>query len=134
MKTPELRFKRNAQSFSHGWELPALLSGSALRSSVERFPRCAYKPGSGGQLIAFVPSLDLVITRADRRERRLAVRGVLATSLPGGHRRRIRERSRHRGNVSRFAGYRVPLLPSLPLAPWRAGGSNEIEIRPAPAK
>jgi hypothetical protein len=58
-----MRFRRNAQSFSHGWELPALLTGEGGRSG-EGLPRDArYKPGSGGQLMAFVPSLDLVITR-----------------------------------------------------------------------
>ncbi len=63
VKTPELRFKRDAQSFSHGWELPALLFGMGQQSG-EGIPRDArYKPGSGGQLVAFVPSLDLVITR-----------------------------------------------------------------------
>jgi CubicO group peptidase (beta-lactamase class C family) len=63
VQTPELRFKKDAQSFSHGWELPALLSGAGLQSG-EGIPRDArYKPGSGGQLIAFVLSLDLVITR-----------------------------------------------------------------------
>lgn len=55
----EMRFKRNAQSFSHGWELPALRgeSGHGIPSDAR------FKPGSGGQLIAFVPSLDLVVTR-----------------------------------------------------------------------
>jgi len=57
---PEMRFKINAQTFSHGWELPALRTVGGDRS----LPSDArYKPGSGGQLIAFVPSLDLVITR-----------------------------------------------------------------------
>jgi CubicO group peptidase (beta-lactamase class C family) len=61
--TPEMRFKRNARSFSHGWELPALLAGDEGRN-VAGIPRDArYKPGSGGQLIAFVPSLDLVVVR-----------------------------------------------------------------------
>jgi CubicO group peptidase (beta-lactamase class C family) len=63
VKTPELRFQKYAQSFSHGWELPALLTGDGTRSGAG-IPRDArYKPGSGGQLIAWVPSLDLVITR-----------------------------------------------------------------------
>lgn len=63
VKTPEMRFKRNAQSFSHGWELPALLTGEGGRTGVG-IPRDArYKPGSGGQGMAFVPSLDLVVTR-----------------------------------------------------------------------
>ncbi len=60
---PELRFKINAQNFSHGWQLPALLTGEGGPSG-EGIPSDArYKPGSGGQLIAFVPSLDLVIAR-----------------------------------------------------------------------
>ena len=57
--TKELRFQRNAESFSHGWELPAL-----SKDGVTGIPTDArYKPGSGGQVIAFVPSLDMVITR-----------------------------------------------------------------------
>jgi CubicO group peptidase (beta-lactamase class C family) len=63
VKGPEMRFQRNAQSFSHGWELPAQLTGDGGPSG-QGIPKDArYKPGSGGQLIAFVPSLDLVITR-----------------------------------------------------------------------
>jgi CubicO group peptidase (beta-lactamase class C family) len=53
-------FGREAQSFSHGWELPARLTDSR----GEGIPLDArFKPGAGGQLIAFVPSLDLVVTR-----------------------------------------------------------------------
>lgn len=63
VKTPELRFQKNAQSFSHGWELPALLTGEGGRSGAGIPKDARYKPGSGGQLVAFVPSLDLVITR-----------------------------------------------------------------------
>ena len=55
-----MRFKVNPQSFSHGWELPARLDGERGRG-VPADAR--YKPGSGGQLLAFVPSLDLVIAR-----------------------------------------------------------------------
>ncbi len=63
VKTPELRFKRAAQSFSHGWELPARLTGEGGRSG-EGLPKDARsKPGSGGQLMAFVPSLDLIVVR-----------------------------------------------------------------------
>jgi CubicO group peptidase (beta-lactamase class C family) len=63
VKGPEMRFQRNAQSFSHGWELPARLTGQAGPSG-QGIPKDArYKPGSGGQLIAFVPSMDLVVTR-----------------------------------------------------------------------
>jgi CubicO group peptidase (beta-lactamase class C family) len=61
---PELRFKVNAQVYSHGWELPARLTGEGDTPSGDGIPADArYKPGSGGQLIAFVPSLDLVVTR-----------------------------------------------------------------------
>ena len=53
-------FGRDARSWSHGWELPALEGGK----QSEGIPLDArYKPGSGGQLISFVPSLDLVLTR-----------------------------------------------------------------------
>jgi CubicO group peptidase (beta-lactamase class C family) len=63
VKGPEMRFRVNAQIFSHGWELPALLTGEGGRSG-QGIPREARsKPGSGGQLIAFVPSLDLVVVR-----------------------------------------------------------------------
>jgi len=62
--TPEMRFKIPAQTFSLGWELPALLTGEDGTPRGEGIPSDArYKPGSGGQLIAFVPSLDLVVTR-----------------------------------------------------------------------
>jgi CubicO group peptidase (beta-lactamase class C family) len=61
--TPELRWKLNPRVFSHGWELPAYHKGEDGRSG-EGIPADAReKPGSGGQLIAFVPSLDLVVTR-----------------------------------------------------------------------
>jgi len=59
VKSPELRFKRAAESFSHGWELPARIAG--YENTIP--PDARFKPGSGGQLVAFVPSLDLVITR-----------------------------------------------------------------------
>jgi len=55
----ELRFKLPARTFSHGWELPSE-RGEAGRG----IPKDArFKPGSGGQLLAFVPSLDLVVAR-----------------------------------------------------------------------
>jgi CubicO group peptidase (beta-lactamase class C family) len=59
----EMRFKLNAQNFSHGWELPARLTGERGRSGRGIPVDARSKPGSGGQLIAFVPSLDLVVTR-----------------------------------------------------------------------
>jgi CubicO group peptidase (beta-lactamase class C family) len=53
-------FDRDARSFSHGWELPGLLGGDKGKG----IPLDArFKPGSGGQLLAFVPSLDLVVVR-----------------------------------------------------------------------
>ncbi|NOZ41098.1 MAG: beta-lactamase family protein [Planctomycetes bacterium] len=65
VRTPEMRWGHNPQMFSHGWQLPALLAGkNDNNGSSNGIPADArYKPGSGGQLIAFVPSLDLVITR-----------------------------------------------------------------------
>lgn len=60
VKGLEMRFKINAETFSHGWQLPSRLRDASGRG----MPGDArYKPGSGGQLIAFVPSLDLVVTR-----------------------------------------------------------------------
>jgi CubicO group peptidase (beta-lactamase class C family) len=53
-------FGRDARSWSHGWELPALEGGKQAEGIP---PDARYKPGSGGQLISFVPSLDLVLTR-----------------------------------------------------------------------
>ena len=53
-------FGRDAECWSDGWELPARLSdgrGKGIPADAR------FKPGSGGQLIAFVPSLDLVVTR-----------------------------------------------------------------------
>lgn len=46
----------------------ARLAVTGLESGGERGgqdipPDARYKPGSGGQLVAFVPSLDLVVTR-----------------------------------------------------------------------
>ncbi len=60
---PELRFKLNAETFSAGWQLPARLGGTGEKGGEGIPVDARYKPGSGGQLIAFVPSLDLVITR-----------------------------------------------------------------------
>jgi len=61
--TPEMRWKLNPAVFTLGWELPAKhFPGSGKR--IEGIPAEArYKPGSGGQLLAFVPSLDLVLAR-----------------------------------------------------------------------
>ena len=63
VKTPELRWQLNPQVFSHGWELPARHSGPSGRSGAGIPADARAKPGSGGQYIAFVPSLDLVVTR-----------------------------------------------------------------------
>lgn len=63
IREPEMRFKINAQVFAQGWELPALHYPGG-KQNVKGIPADArYKPGSGGQLLAFVPSLDLVIAR-----------------------------------------------------------------------
>ena len=63
VKTLELRWKLNPQIFSHGWELPARHSGESGRSGAGIPADARHKPGSGGQLIAFVPSLKLVVAR-----------------------------------------------------------------------
>lgn len=63
VKTPELRWKLNPQVFSHAWELPARHWPESGRSGQGIPSDARAKPGSGGQLIAFVPSLDLVVTR-----------------------------------------------------------------------
>jgi hypothetical protein len=63
VKSPEMRWKLNPEVFSHGWELPARHDPNSGRSGAGIPADARSKPGSGGQLIAFVPSLDLVITR-----------------------------------------------------------------------
>jgi len=63
LKTPEMRWKLNPQVFSHGWELPAKHRGEDNRNGKGIPADARSKPGSGGQIIAFVPSLDLVVTR-----------------------------------------------------------------------
>jgi CubicO group peptidase (beta-lactamase class C family) len=63
VQSPELRFKRDAQSFSHGWELPGRPSATATQRTAGIPADARYKPGSGGQLSALVPSLDLIVTR-----------------------------------------------------------------------
>ena len=63
VQSPEMRWQLNPQIFSHGWELPARHSGASGRSGEGIPPDARHKPGSGGQTIAFVPSLDLVVTR-----------------------------------------------------------------------
>jgi len=61
--TPELRWQLNPAVFTLGWELPAHHFVSSGKH-IEGIPADArYKPGSGGQLVAFVPSLDLVVAR-----------------------------------------------------------------------
>ncbi|MCP5525035.1 MAG: beta-lactamase family protein [Verrucomicrobiales bacterium] len=61
--SPEMRWGLNPQVFSHGWELPARHWPKSGRDGSGIPKDAREKPGSGGQLIAFVPSLDLVITR-----------------------------------------------------------------------
>lgn len=63
VRTSEMRWKLNPQVFSHGWELPARHWPGSGRSGLGIPADARAKPGSGGQLIAFVPSLDLVVTR-----------------------------------------------------------------------
>lgn len=62
VRTPEMRWGLNPAVFSHGWELPARHDrGGRSGAGIPADARA--KPGSGGQMMAFVPGLDLVITR-----------------------------------------------------------------------
>lgn len=61
--TPELRWKLNPAVFTLGWELPAKHFPESGKQIAGIPADARYKPGSGGQLLAFVPSLDLVIAR-----------------------------------------------------------------------
>lgn len=63
VRVKERRFQRDAESFSHGWELPSRITAAGDKGGQGIPADARFKPGSGGQLIAFVPSLDLVITR-----------------------------------------------------------------------
>lgn len=59
----EMRTGRDAGRFAEGWECPTLLTATASSDDGGIPFDARYKPGSGGQLIAYVPSLDLVIAR-----------------------------------------------------------------------
>jgi CubicO group peptidase (beta-lactamase class C family) len=89
VKTPEMRWKLNPQVFSSGWELPARHWAASGRSGEGIPPDAREKPGSGGQLIAFVPSLDLVVTRQTGSsgdwEFEECLRRACATVLAPGH-------------------------------------------------
>lgn len=61
--TPELRWKLNPAVFTTGFELPANHHGENGRDGRGIPADARSKPGSGGQLLAFVPSLDLVVVR-----------------------------------------------------------------------
>lgn len=61
--TPEMRWKINPAVFTLGWELPSLHFTESDKHIAGIPADARYKPGSGGQLLAFVPSLDLVIAR-----------------------------------------------------------------------
>ncbi len=63
VKTPEIRWKLNPEVFSHGWELPTRHWPKSGRDGRGIPADAREKPGSGGQIMAFVPSLDLVVTR-----------------------------------------------------------------------
>jgi CubicO group peptidase (beta-lactamase class C family) len=61
--TPEMRWQLNPAIFTLGWELPSLHAADSGKPIAGIPDDARYKPGSGGQLLAFVPSLDLVIAR-----------------------------------------------------------------------
>jgi CubicO group peptidase (beta-lactamase class C family) len=59
----ELRTGREPSHYSHAWERPTWLTGRPEPGSKSIPGDARFKRGSGGQFIAFVPSLDLVVTR-----------------------------------------------------------------------
>ena len=59
----ELRSQRDAQQFSHAWERPTSLGTTPDPWSAKIPGDARFKRGSGGQVIAFIPSLDLVVAR-----------------------------------------------------------------------
>lgn len=63
VSTPEMRWQLNPAVFTLGWELPARHFADSGKHITGIPADARYKPGSGGQLLAFVPSLDLVIVR-----------------------------------------------------------------------
>ena len=63
VSSPELRWKTNPAVYTLGWELPAKHFPESGKHIAGIPDDARYKPGSGGQLLAFVPSLNLVIAR-----------------------------------------------------------------------
>ena len=59
----ELRSGRDATQFSHAWEKPTWLTTTPDPQGKGIPSDARFKRGSGGQIIAFIPSLDLVVTR-----------------------------------------------------------------------
>jgi hypothetical protein len=59
----EMRWGYDSAHYAEGWQRPLWLTKSddLGRGVIPRDAR--HKPGSGGQFIAYVPSLDLVVTR-----------------------------------------------------------------------
>jgi CubicO group peptidase (beta-lactamase class C family) len=128
VRQPEMRFKLPAQSFSHGWELPARLNGEGGRHGEGIPTDTRSKPGSGGQILTWIPSLDLVISRQTGSSGewdfdeyvRLACAAVTepsASSLPGGP----LPLPDHPGNIF-LAGEKIHLHPRLPARPKLPNG------------
>ena len=61
--TPELRWGLRPAVFTHGWERPRRHFPDSEKYFGSIPEDAVMKSGSGGQLMAFVPSLDLVVTR-----------------------------------------------------------------------
>jgi CubicO group peptidase (beta-lactamase class C family) len=61
--TPELRWGLRPAVFTHGWERPRRHFPDSEKYFGSIPEDAVLKSGSGGQLMAFVPSLDLVVTR-----------------------------------------------------------------------
>jgi CubicO group peptidase (beta-lactamase class C family) len=129
--TPEMRWKLNPQIFSHGWELPARLTGEGGRSGEGIPDDARAKPGSGGQYIAFVPSLDLVVTRQTgssgewpfEEYLRRASQAVLGASADS--------KVSNGSNPGRgFAHADVARPRTFPHRTWRSGVSEERRLLP----
>jgi CubicO group peptidase (beta-lactamase class C family) len=59
----ELRSGQDSAHYAEGWQRPSWLT-NVDAPGLSQIPADArHKPGSGGQFVAYVPSLDLVITR-----------------------------------------------------------------------
>lgn len=59
----EMRWGYDSSYYAEGWQRPLWLTNPQAPGRDVIPPDARHKPGSGGQFIAYVPSLDLVVTR-----------------------------------------------------------------------